>query len=415
MKVAVDTMFLRQTYEHTGTAVYLKNLLNECLRICETNPLDMEFHGFIGPQDTWNKNGPVSPYWRVHKARILGRRRIWTLGGMALSTASVRPDLVFLPTGQHCMPTSLAPIVTTILDAIPRRIPSLVGRGSTRLHMMTWLNAKLATKIITISSWSKRDLIEVYGLNPGDVEVTYLGYDKQQYNEAPADVSASAALLERLGIRRPFILHHGMVQLRKNVHRLIQAWDRFRERHKGFDAQLVLAGPMGFGHEEILNIREASPNRDQIILTGPLPGSELATLLKSAFLCVIPSLYEGFCLPMVEAMACGVPTVASNSSCIPEVSGGVLEYFDPLSVEQMAETMIRVFEDSELRENLRRKGARRAAEFSWQRCAQETLRVFATTVAGERQTQFDPSLLREMSRAENNRPVRDTADVKLEV
>jgi len=414
MKIAIDTMFLRQTYEHTGTAVYLKNMLNECLRICETNSLDMEFHGFIGPQDTWNKNGPVSPYWRVHKARILGRKRIWSLGGMALRTASVRPDLVFLPTGQHCVPASLAPVVTTILDAIPRRIPSLVGRGSTRLHMMTWLNAKLATKIITISEWSKRDLIEVYGLSPAAVEVTYLGYNKQQYNEAPPDVGASAALLGRLGIRRPFILHHGMVQLRKNVHRLIQAWDRFRERHKEFDAQLVLAGPIGFGHEEILSIREASPNRDQIILTGALPGTELATLLKNAFLCVIPSLYEGFCLPMVEAMACGVPTVASNSSCMPEVSGGVLEYFDPFSVEQMAKTMIHVFEDSDLRKSLRERGLQRAAEFSWQRCAKETLRVFAATVAGEGRTPVDRSLLMEKSRDENNRAIRDAADAKFE-
>src|SRR5882724_8348848 len=413
MKVAVDTMFLRQTYEHTGTAVYLKSVLNECLRICETSPLDMEFHGFIGPHDSWNRNGPVSPFWRVHKAPILGRKRIWSLGGMALRTASVRPDLVFLPTGQHCVPASLAPVVTTILDAIPRRIPSLVGRGSTRLHMMTWLNAKLATKIITISSWSKRDLIEVYGLNPADVEVTYLGYDKQQYNEAPADDGASAALLGRFGIRRSFILHHGMVQLRKNVHRLIQAWDRIRKRHKDLDAQLVLAGPMGFGHEEILRIREASPNRDEIILTGALPDTELATLVKSAFLCVIPSLYEGFCLPMVEAMACGVPTVASNSSCMPEVSGGVLEYFDPLSVEQMAETMVRVLEDSDLRKSLREKGVQRAAEFSWQRCAQETLRVFAATVAGDGLTPVDHSLLRAKSN-ENNRPIRDTVDAKFE-
>jgi glycosyltransferase involved in cell wall biosynthesis len=414
MKIAIDTMFLRQTYRHTGTAMYLNGLLSECLRICETNPLNMEFHGFIGPHDSWDQCGPVSPFWRVHRARILGRRRIWSLGGMALRTASVRPDLVFLPTGQHCVPASLAPIVTTILDAIPRRIPSLVGRGSTRLHMMTWLNAKLATKIITISSWSKRDLVEVYGLNPADVEVTYLGYDKKQYNEAPADGGASAALLERFGIRRPFVLHHGMVQLRKNVHRLIQAWDRMRERHQDLDAQLVLAGPMGFGHEEILSVREASPNRDQIILTGALPDAELATLVKNAYLCVIPSLYEGFCLPMVEAMACGVPTVASNSSCIPEVSGGVLEYFDPLSVEQMAETMTRVLEDSDLRKSLREKSVRRAAEFSWQRCARETLRVFSATVAREKRTPVDHSLLMEKSRDENNRPIRDTVEAKFD-
>jgi glycosyltransferase involved in cell wall biosynthesis len=174
-------------------------------------------------------------------------------------------------------------------------------------------------------------------------------------------------------------LHHGMVQLRKNVHRLIQAWDRVRERCREFDAQLVLAGSMGFGHEEILRVREASPRRDQIILTGSLSDAELAILVKNASLCVIPSLYEGFCLPMVEAMACGVPTVASNGSCIPEISGGVLEYFDPFSVEEISETIRRALEDSDLRDSLRRKGLIRAADFSWERCALETLRVFRET------------------------------------
>jgi glycosyltransferase involved in cell wall biosynthesis len=414
MRVAVDTMFLRQRYEHTGTAVYLKNLLQECFKICEANPQGMEFRGFVSPDDHWNQNGLASRFLRVHKAGILRSRSFWLLGGMALRTTSVRPDLVFVPTAHHSLPGPFVPAVITILDAMPKRLsPDLIGRGFPPLHMMTWLNAKLATKIITISEWSKRDLIEVYGLNPADVEVTYLGYDKQQYNQAPADYDASAALLGRFGIRRPFILHHGTLQLRKNVHRLIQAWDRIRERHSDLDAQLVLAGPMGFGHEEILRVREVSPNRDQIILTGELSDAELVTLIKNAFLCVIPSLYEGFCLPMVEAMACGVPTVASNGSCMPEVSGGILEYFDPLSVEQMAETMIRVLEDSDLRKSLGEKGLRRATEFSWHRCALETLRVFAT-VAQDGRTPVDHRLFGEKPRDENNQPTRDTADAKIE-
>jgi glycosyltransferase involved in cell wall biosynthesis len=414
MRIAIDTLFLGRSFQHTGTAVYLKNLLHECLHACETNSQDMEFHGFASQNDRWNENGLASPLLHVHKADILRMRSFWLLGGMALRTTSVRPELVFLPTAHHSLPNPCVPVVTTILDAMPKRLPSdLVGRGFPPLHAMTWLNAGLANRVITISCWSKRDLIEIYRVNPEKVEVVYLGYDKGLYNDIPPDPEGSAAILARLGIRRPFVLHHGVVQLRKNVHRLIQAWDRIRERHKELDAQLVLAGPMGFGHEEILSIREASPNRDQIILTGALPDTELAALVKNAFLCVIPSLYEGFCLPMVEAMACGVPTVTSNSSCMPEISGGVLEYFDPLSVEHMAETMIRVLEDSELRKSLRETGVRRAAEFSWQRCAQETLRVFAATVAGEGRTPVDHSKVRKRSN-ENNRLIRYTAETKFE-
>jgi glycosyltransferase involved in cell wall biosynthesis len=300
---------------------------------------------------------------------------------MAIHTARARPDVVFLPTAFLSLPGRCAPVVTTIHDAIPKRLPLGLVAHARHAHAMTWLNAKLASKITTNSLWSKQDLVEIYGLDPEKVEVIYHGYDKGLYNEIAPDPEASAALLARFGIRRPFALHHGMVELRKNVHRLIQAWDLVMERNKSLDAHLVLAGRMGLGHEQILEVREASPHRDQIIFTSALSNAELATLVKNAFLCVIPSLYEGFCVPMVEAMACGVPTVASNSSCIPEVSGGVLEYFDPHSVEEMAAVIRRALEDSELRGRLRNKGMARAAEFSWERCARETLRIFAETAA----------------------------------
>ena len=93
---------------------------------------------------------------------------------------------------------------------------------------------------------------------------------------------------------------------------------------------------------------------------------------------MIPSLYEGFCLPLIEAMACGTATIASNSSCLPEVSGGVLSYFDPLSIEDMAEKIESGLENNSLRQTLSRKGIRRASEFSWERCARETLNVLCS-------------------------------------
>jgi len=379
--IAIDTLFLSKRFGHTGTGIYLKNVLSECLKVVNAGELEYEFHGFMPPDDNWANNGFVSPFLQVHKAPVLARRRLWLLGGMAVHTARVRPDLVFLPTAHHSIPGRSAAIVTTILDAMPSRLSGGMIANSMGLRAITWINAKLAGKIITISKWSKQDLVEIYGLDPKNVAVTYLGYDKQLYNEVPPDPEVSTALLRRFAIRRPFIVHHGMVQLRKNVHRLIQAWDRVMKRNRSFDAQLVLAGPRGFGYEQILKVREASTNRDQIILTGALSDAELAILVKNASVCVIPSLYEGFCLPMVEAMACGVPTVASSSSCIPEVSGGVLEYFDPISVEQMAEIIRKALEDSDLRDRLRLKGLARTAEFSWERCARQTLGVFAETVA----------------------------------
>jgi glycosyltransferase involved in cell wall biosynthesis len=112
-----------------------------------------------------------------------------------------------------------------------------------------------------------------------------------------------------------------------------------------------------------------------VVFTGALPDSDLALLLKGSLLAAMPSLYEGFCLPMIEAMACGIPTIAASTSCLPEVSGNVLSYFDPLSIEDIAGCMEAAVCDTGLRESLRENGIQRASMFSWEQCARETLNV----------------------------------------
>jgi glycosyltransferase involved in cell wall biosynthesis len=365
---------MRDTYRHTGTGVYLWNLLHHLLKGCKASTRNFNFHGFSAPEERWNLNG-FSNSITVHPAHLMRSTRAWMFGGMALHANLIRPDLVFLPTAHYAIPVTSAPVITTILDAIPRRLPDAVGE-SKRLNRLTWINSKLAGRILTISECSKRDLIHFYGFHPSKVDVTYLGYDKERFNEHPPDPDLSATLLARFKIRCPFVLHHGMVQTHKNIGRLIEAWDHVQQMTRGSNVQLVLAGAMGFGSDDIRRRAEMSFFRDHIIFTGSLNDDDLATLVKNAFLCVIPSLYEGFCLPLIEAMACGIPTIASNASCIPEISGGVLEYFDPHSIEHLACAMRAAMEGSGLRERLRRDGLKRAADFSWDRCAMETLAVF---------------------------------------
>jgi glycosyltransferase involved in cell wall biosynthesis len=380
--VAVDSFLLNAPLARTGSHIYARNLLKSCLKASKNSTDRFEFHAFTGKAEDWVADGFASSNFRVHRSRLLDYKQVWRFGGMGLSAAALRPDLIFMPIAQGAMPFPSAPIVASVLDALYMRLPpEYLGKYRMRSHLLTWAVTKLATRFITISNCSKRDVVEIYGLDPERVEVTYPGFDSHLYNMVSPDPTVSADLLNRLGVRKPFVLHHGLVQLRKNVHRLIQAFDRVHSGCREFDAQLVLAGGMGYGYEEVMRVREASRNRNQIVITGDLPDAELAILVKNASLCVIPSLYEGFCLPMVEAMACGIPTVASNSSCIPEVSGGVLEYFDPLSVEEMSETIRRTLEDSALRVRLREKGVLRADEFTWERCANETLSVFAKTAA----------------------------------
>jgi len=138
---------------------------------------------------------------------------------------------------------------------------------------------------------------------------------------------------------------------------------------------LVLAGPLGWDYERVTKMAAEGDTGDRIVLTGPLAEDELPLLVKGAAACAIPSLYEGFCLPMIEAMACGVPTVVSGTSCLPEVSGGVLQYFDPLSIEDIADKLEKVLYNDSIRAELTSNGSRRASEFSWERCARETLEL----------------------------------------
>ena len=207
------------------------------------------------------------------------------------------------------------------------------------------------------------------------VVVIHDGCDQSLFNSGPPDMTALAALRARLGIEKPYLLHHGTIQPRKNLKRLIEAFRLMLAKNPDLDFDLVLAGRLGWASDDIVSAAAKTIGRGRVIIAGILPDSDLSLLIKGATLAVVPSLYEGFSLPMVEAMACGVPTIASSTSCLPEISGKALVYFDPLSVEDMAASMEAVLRDSELRRRLSEKGIDRAREFTWESCARQTLDV----------------------------------------
>jgi glycosyltransferase involved in cell wall biosynthesis len=243
--------------------------------------------------------------------------------------------------------------------------------------------ARSSSKVITDSLCSKQDLMRIYNLADDKISVVYLGYDRDHYNTVAPDEAHAQALLQRHHITRPYILHHGVIQPRKNLKRLVQAYRLMLARNRQLDVDLVLAGPLGWLYSEVLEeIKSDSSSRGRVILPGALSDSDLATLIKKSTLVAIPSLYEGFCLPMVEAMACGAPTVVAATSCLPEVSGGVLQYFDPLSVDSIAVSMEEVLEDAQLQRDLSTRGLASAQRFSWRRCAQETLDLLIIAAGG---------------------------------
>jgi glycosyltransferase involved in cell wall biosynthesis len=375
LKIALDPWVLASRFRHQGTHVYGRNLVRQ-FRRAAARLSHVEFclfnSGDFGSDPELCHAGPG---FSVVNNRLATRDRLWRLGGASIAAQRICANAVFSPSA-NVFPLMKPPMVCTIHDVTPWVMPSQSPRMVVAQRFFLRAAARRSQAIITVSERSKQDLVEICGVPAEKVTVIYNGYDRELFNTSSPDAEALQALRTRLGIPRPYILHHGVIQPRKNLKRLIRAWHLLLSRHRNMELDLVIAGPPGRHHEQVFKLGQAcSGPGGQVIFARMLSDYDLSTLLKGASMAVIPSLYEGFCLPMVEAMACGVPAIVSSTSCFPEVSANALVYFDPLSVEDMAAKMESGLCDVELRGQIREQGLERAADFSWERCGRETLDV----------------------------------------
>lgn len=374
-RIAFDTWSLHRRFINHGIHVYARELLIAFGQMARERGLEItpfQSPGFDSVADALPQRAGL----KQQQTSLLESDRLWRYGGSAIAAVRSRADVLFNPGGTAVAMKQLVPTVSTIHDLTPVVMPSNTRRTTFFLTLLLRAASKGSTAIVVDSQCSKRDLVSLWKVPDARVHVVYLGYDKQIFNTSPADPQAQQDLLTRCGIHQPYIVHHGAVQPRKNLKRLIEAYGLMRSHHRDLDCDLVLAGPLAWSHEETLAAAKiVQQAAGRVVFTGALSDAELSLVIKGASLEVIPSLYEGFCLPMVEAMASGVPTIAAKTSCLPEVSGGVLRYFDPESVEEMAACMEEALMDEGLRRSLVQHGTTRAAIFDWRRCAQETLDV----------------------------------------
>ncbi|HEU5413591.1 MAG TPA: glycosyltransferase family 1 protein [Candidatus Angelobacter sp.] len=382
LRIALDPWVLAPRFRHQGTNVYARNLIAQFRKAAAQIP-ELEFVLFGPAQGFDAELSEPSVNFSFVSNRLVQHERLWRLGGANVSARRIGADVMFSPSC-NIFPLREPPMVCTIHDATPFVMPSQSRSMVLAQRFFLRSAAQRSRAVITVSERSKEDLVETCNIPPEKITVVYNGYDQERFNEAPPDPDKLQALRLRLGLPRPYILHHGVVQPRKNLVRLIEAYQLLLSRRSDLELDLVLAGPAGWEHGKVVQAaKRCSSKRGQAVIPGMLGDDELALLLKGAAMVVIPSLYEGFCLPMVEAMACGIPAAVSNNSCFPEISGNALEYFDPQSQEDMAQKMESVLCDSELRECIRRRGLKRAADFSWERCGHETLNVLAGAVGRE--------------------------------
>lgn len=235
-----------------------------------------------------------------------------------------------------------------------------------------WL-ANRAAMVLTVSEHARETIIERLGISPDRVRVTYHGVSRIFYEEGPG--LPFQALQKRFGIRKPYILMVSTIQPNKNVVRLLKAFDFLRRAEcKGW--QLVLAGQRGWLTDPIFNRADAMAFGDDLIVTGFVEEAALPTLYRHAGVFVLPSLMEGFGIPVIEAMACGVPVVISKSGALPEIAGDAGVLVDPYSWEDIARGIYEVAVNSALRDRLVAMGKARAVRFRWEQTARETVAAY---------------------------------------
>ncbi len=280
------------------------------------------------------------------------------------------------------------PLIATIHDLIPLILP--LYRGSILVRAYTQLvaaGARRANAIIADSEWSKRDIVQRLRINPARVHVVYLAAEEQY---APADTASIEQVRRQYALPDKFILYLGGFDQRKNVRVIIQAFARLHDLHaQGY--RLVLGGTiLGHDSEFFPNprrlARESNLPDDAVRFIGWVKEEDKPALYSSATAFVFASLYEGFGLPPLEAMACGTPVICSNASSLPEVVGDAAITVDPNDVAAWANAMRTLLTDETRRREMRERGLAQAKKFSWRRCAQETLAVYQSI---RRRAQFD--------------------------
>ncbi len=257
------------------------------------------------------------------------------------------------------------------MDRYPQYSPKLFGQRAS--FFRTRRTAWRARKVITISEFSARDIAELYGLPLDRIAVIPCGVSNDFRPQR--DPAEFGALRRRIGLPdAPFILFVGGADPRKNHQAAVRAFAARADELKG--RQLVLVGDSVHRFGNMARTIAQCGLEGRVICPGRLPIDDIARLYSHADLFVFPSLYEGFGMPVIEAMACGAPVVTSNRTALPEVAGEAALLVNPESDEELAEAMVRVLRDASLRGALRKKGFERARQFTWARAAQQTLAVY---------------------------------------
>jgi len=301
------------------------------------------------------------------------RMAVWLGQRAGLGFNRLVPGAELFHATEHLLPPlGDLPTVLTVHDMIFKRFPEHQKRlNFWYLNATMPLYCQRVGAIITVSQASKRDIVADYGLDPDKITVIYEAASPEFRPAAKGHVDQ---VLSRYGLPGHFLIHVGTIEPRKNLSRLVEALRGLR--NAGLSIPLVVVGGRGWLYDDFFRRLESLQMGDAVLFPGFVPDDDLAVLYSAAAATVMPSVYEGFGLPILESMACGTPVLASSSASLPELGGEAARYFDPYDVAAMTGCIREVWVDADLRREMARQGLEQAAKFSWARAAAETLTVY---------------------------------------
>jgi glycosyltransferase involved in cell wall biosynthesis len=366
MRIAFDGTTL--TPGRTGVGYYTEHLLQHLAREVEATGDEIVVVS-NKPIDTQQ---PLPPHVRVHDGHRFPVRLGWMQLRARRALDAVRPDVAHFTNGMMPVGSPVSTIVT-VHDMSLRLYPQCHPLRRLLLNRpLMHVAIRQATSIVTVSESARRDLLRLHGIAADRVSVVHEAASPAFH--PITDQSTLDRVRARYRLPARFVLYVGTIEPRKNLSRLVEAFAQARRR--GIPHHLVCVGPYGWSSRDLTGRIERLGMTDAVHFTGYAPFDDLPAIYNLGELFVFPSMYEGFGLPVVEAMASGTPVITSNTSSLGEIAGDAACTVDPTSIDAIADALVGVATDDAWRRELSARGLRRAAAFSWTQTAKEMLAVY---------------------------------------
>jgi glycosyltransferase involved in cell wall biosynthesis len=355
----------------TGTETYSLELLLALARLTDTSTRLRLYTPHLPQHPDW-------PAPDQAETRVIPFPRLWTHGRLSIELHRSPPDVLFVPA--HVLPLFCPiPAVVTIHDLGYHHYPQSHRRlDRWYLRWSTHRHTKVATHLLADSYATRQDLIQIYGADPERISVVYLGRDETLGRIEQTD--RISGVKQKYNIRGDYLLYLGTLHPRKNLVRLVDAFQSVAAQHPTI--QLVIAGQKGWLYNDIFQRVHTLGLADRVVFPGFIENDDKAALLSGALVYAFPSLFEGFGLPVLEAMACGTPVLTSNVSSLPEVAGDAALLVNPLDTTEIAAGLHRLVTDTPLRRQLAARGYTQTKKYSWDNAARQVLEILRRAAGG---------------------------------